>query len=174
MSNFRQLAGFTIVELMVVLLVLAVITTMAVPSFNTMIKNNRIVTVTNDLNGMLQYARAEAVRRGGGIRVSAIGDDVTYGLRVWVDSNENNKFDNNETLREVKIDLANLTLDAEINGKSTQKVDFNFDARGGSSLGNTLTLDLCDDREGNNGRRIDLLVSGAVRLTTGIACSSEG
>lgn len=174
MSNFRQLAGFTIIELMVVLMVLGIITAMAVPSFNTMIKNNRIVTVTNDLNGMLQYARAEAVRRGGGIRVSAIGGDVANGLRVWFDADSDNSFDSGEELRELNINLASLVLDADIGGKSTQNLNFTFDARGGSSLGNTLNLGLCDDREGDNGRRLELLVSGAVRLTTGIACSSGG
>ncbi|MCX2832519.1 GspH/FimT family pseudopilin [Microbulbifer thermotolerans] len=172
MSNFRRLAGFTIVELMVVLMILGIITAMAVPSFNTMIKNNRVVTMTNDLNGLLQYARAEAVRRGGGVRVSAIDGDVANGLRVWFDSNSDNGFDSGEELRELNIDLATLALDANIGGANAKNVDFTFNARGGGSLGNTLTLKLCDDRTGNHGRELELLVSGAIRLNTGIACSS--
>ena len=56
--------GFTLVEMMVTILVLAVLLGIGVPSFQTMIQRNRLTTVTNDLVGALQFARSEAVRRG--------------------------------------------------------------------------------------------------------------
>lgn len=63
--------GLTLIELMVTLAVLAVVTTIAVPGFNTMIANNRALALGEDLAGALSYARTEAVKRGA--RVSLCG-----------------------------------------------------------------------------------------------------
>ncbi len=56
------------VELMVVIAILAILSMIAIPSFNQLIASNRITTVTNDLFGSLQEAKSEAIRRG--IRVT--------------------------------------------------------------------------------------------------------
>ncbi|MFC6634565.1 GspH/FimT family pseudopilin [Microbulbifer taiwanensis] len=173
MNNFRRMAGFTLVELMVVLMVLGIITAMGVPSFNTMIKNNRMVTMTNDLNGTLQYARAEAVRRGGAVQVSAIDGDVNNGLRVWVNENADKAYNSgtDTELRVLRIDLAQIELDADVGTTPMENLDFTFNARGESSLGDILSLGLCDDRDGLYGRQLQMLVSGAVRLQKDTACT---
>ncbi|WP_323847377.1 GspH/FimT family pseudopilin [Microbulbifer magnicolonia] len=173
MNSVRSAAGFTLIELMFAITILGIVMAVGVPSFTTMIQNNRMVTTTNDLNGTLQYARAEAVRRGGNVRVSAIGGDVSNGLRAWVDGNNDGDFDAGEELRVLRIDFGDLALGADVGGTDTANLDFTFNARGASSLGNTLVLGLCDDRDGDYGRRLELLVSGAVRLTRNTACTSE-
>lgn len=55
--------GFTLVELMVTLSVLVILTTIAVPSFQRAIANNRAAVGANELLAALQLARSEAVRR---------------------------------------------------------------------------------------------------------------
>ncbi len=46
--NRRPQAGFTLVELMMTILAGAILLTIAVPSFQTMIRNNRLATQVND------------------------------------------------------------------------------------------------------------------------------
>src|SRR5690349_7330540 len=56
--------GFTLIELLVTLSVAAVLLSIATPSFVAMNERNRITTYTNNFVTALNYARAEAVRRG--------------------------------------------------------------------------------------------------------------
>jgi len=62
MGTVRQ-GGFTLVELMVALLVMAVVLAAAVPSFEAVINGNRLTAASNELLASLQSARLEAVRR---------------------------------------------------------------------------------------------------------------
>jgi type IV fimbrial biogenesis protein FimT len=60
--------GFTLIELMVVVAVLAIVATVAVPSFQQLIENNRLATESNRILSAMSFARSEAVR---------VGDDVS-------------------------------------------------------------------------------------------------
>lgn len=54
--------GFTLVELMVTLFVAAILTVIAVPSFNTMINTNRLTTAADAVVGALSTARMDAIK----------------------------------------------------------------------------------------------------------------
>lgn len=167
-------AGFTLVEVVVSIAVLGVILTIGVPSFYGFVKNNRMATAVNDLNGTLQYARAEAVRRGGGVRVSAISGEINNGLRVWVDSGSPGLLEG-EDLRVFRPGFSDHYLSAKEGGEDRQNLDFSFNARGfASGLGDNLTIEVCDDRMGNHGRKITLLTSGSVRLSVDFICGERG
>jgi len=60
--------GFTIVELMVGIMVLAILLAMAGPSFATWMQNSQIRTMSEAVKDGLQLARAEAVRRNAQVR----------------------------------------------------------------------------------------------------------
>lgn len=66
--------GFTLVELVVTLAILVIVTSIAVPSFQSMILGGRVSTVTTDLHSALVLARSEAVKRNGTVVVSAAGE----------------------------------------------------------------------------------------------------
>lgn len=90
--------GLTLIELMVTLAVAGVIASIAAPSFMTMIRDNRIVTQTNDLVGSLQLARSEAVKRGVQITIrSASGADNVWdqGWNIFTDWDGDGVFDSN-------------------------------------------------------------------------------
>lgn len=56
-------SGFTTMELLTTLVLAGLLMAMAVPSFNRMVANNRIIDQTNDLVGALNIGRSEAIRR---------------------------------------------------------------------------------------------------------------
>jgi type IV fimbrial biogenesis protein FimU len=69
-------AGFTLVEMMVVVALLAIMASIAMPSFARLIAANSVEAAGNELYGLLQYARAEAVARGQRVTVSADSSDT--------------------------------------------------------------------------------------------------
>ena len=66
----RSVRGFTLIELMVTVAVLAIVLTIAVPSFSNLIQSSRTNALVNELNGTLQIARSEALKRRKNVIVS--------------------------------------------------------------------------------------------------------
>lgn len=59
----RQLLGFTLIELMVTVSVLAILIAIGMPSFVSVINSNRLTAQSNEVVAALQLARVEAVRQ---------------------------------------------------------------------------------------------------------------
>ena len=75
--------GFSLLEVMVVVAILAILAALAGPSFTPMIERWRVRSATEDLQSSLYFARAEAIKRGGGISVAAKdGADWSSGWQV--------------------------------------------------------------------------------------------
>ena len=70
--------GFTLVELVVVVAVTGIVATAAVPSLSGLVDTQRISGVASELASDLQYARAQAVQRNQGVRVSFNADAGCY------------------------------------------------------------------------------------------------
>lgn len=86
-------AGFTILELMVTVVVASILLGIGVPSFQGMIRQNRLAAQTNELLAAAAMARSEAVKRGTTVSicpVSAVdqnlcGNDWSNGWLVFSD-----------------------------------------------------------------------------------------
>ncbi len=63
MHSLKAVKGFTMIELVVTMAVLAILVALAAPSFTSVINNNRLTGNANELLSTLQSARIEAVRR---------------------------------------------------------------------------------------------------------------
>jgi type IV fimbrial biogenesis protein FimT len=69
--RLRRNPGFTLVEMMIVVSIIALLLAIGVPSFRYVTTSNRASTEINGLVGDLQFARSEAIREGQQINVCA-------------------------------------------------------------------------------------------------------
>lgn len=74
MYSAKRIAGFTIIELMVTIAVLAIIATFAVPSFRDVIISNSVASDRDELFVTLNFARSEAIKRGRAVTVCKSAD----------------------------------------------------------------------------------------------------
>jgi type IV fimbrial biogenesis protein FimT len=74
--------GFTLVELMVAIAVLAIVTTVAVPSFNSLVQGNRLISGANQLLSAYQGARSEAIKRSQNVVLCATTDGATCAAKA--------------------------------------------------------------------------------------------
>jgi type IV fimbrial biogenesis protein FimT len=61
----KKYSGFTLIEIMVMLAVMAIVMTVGMPQLSIFFKGNRMVTNTNDLIGGLHVARSSAIKEAG-------------------------------------------------------------------------------------------------------------
>ena len=72
----RRAAGFTLIELMTVLVLMAILLMLAMPSFTTWVRNSKLRTVGDSLQNGLRLAQAEAMRRNRQVVFTLTNDKV--------------------------------------------------------------------------------------------------
>jgi type IV fimbrial biogenesis protein FimT len=71
----KRARGFTLLELMFAVVVLAVLLSLAAPSMRNLVLDQRIKTVAGDLHASLIFARSEAIKRNQYVALCAMTDD---------------------------------------------------------------------------------------------------
>lgn len=77
--------GFTLIELMVTLVVLAILASIAVPSFQNTIQSSRTLSISNNLTTAMQFARSEAIKRGVRVDICRRNGNVCANSTAWQD-----------------------------------------------------------------------------------------
>lgn len=75
MKRKRQ-GGFTLVELMITIVVLAVLLSLGIPNFRDFLRNSRMTSAANDLLADIHTARTEAIKRRVAVAVCASDDPL--------------------------------------------------------------------------------------------------
>ncbi len=156
--------GFTLVELMITIAILAIVVGIAAPSFSSLIERNRLTSTTNQLLGFLTEARVEAIKRSAVVRVEqATTGTWSGGVLAWIDENGNGSKDADEEF------LYSAELPSSFTLSLSGGTDIGFRPTGLSRATTTLTLQLCPGA-GKPGRGIEIPTGGRVRSTE-ITCS---
>lgn len=79
----KQHSGFTLVELLIALAIVAIIATQAIPNFRVMVQNNKLISQKNEFITTLNLARSEAVKRSSRVTVCASSDKRTCNSTDW-------------------------------------------------------------------------------------------
>lgn len=102
--SLRREIGFTLIELMVTIAVVAVLAAIAFPSFQSTIRSSRVSSTNNEVLGLLSLARSEAIRsnRGGGVCGSSDGASCdggwSGGMLAFADANGDGALSAGETV----------------------------------------------------------------------------
>ena len=101
--------GFTAIELMVVVAIMAVLAALAAPSFTPLMEGWRVRQATEALQSTIFYARSEAIKRGGNVAIqklpnvpascSLAGTNEEWGCGwfIFADDNSDGKWQATET-----------------------------------------------------------------------------
>jgi type IV fimbrial biogenesis protein FimT len=172
----KKKSGFTLFEMLLTLVIVAVVTAFALPSMRAFSQNDRLTTNINSLIGQLAYARSEAVKRSQQVAVCVSNNSETAapsctagswedGWVVYIDEDASNTFDANEIIIKAHAPLTGGNRLTPTN-LGTQIIYNNR----GFLASNTGSLQLCDTRTGPHGKTITLTATGRVRLETETAC----
>lgn len=166
-------AGFTLVELMIALAVLAILMMIAAPSFEMVRNSSRLAAQANELVSAIQLARSEAVRRGqrvvmcrseNGNACAGAGGNWA-GWLVFADANGNGSVDAGEELLRVGDVRAPVTV-AATDGSIVFRPD-GFAREGNLLAAATIAVCVATTRPADNRRLVTIRSGSRVAVQTG-------
>lgn len=165
----RRCRGFTLIELMVTIAVIALIAAVASPAMVTLMNSNRLSSTAGELTAAIQLARAEAIRRSAPVVLCGSNDGITCtagaGWRGWAVVGRNNR---DATLATIRGGIFPATLDL-----AGPAAGLTFNSAGLLAAGSVLTVCIPTDKPADNQRVIAVSMAGHVvtnRNNGGGAC----
>lgn len=183
----RDNRGFSLLELVATLAVIAVMIGFVAPSFQSMIYSSRQTSAANELIRAIHVARSEAAKRAATVRLSAIdaldggtlsdSNEWGKGWRLWYDDDGDNTFDSAEEIMAYVDFPKNVTLESN---SDTVLIMFSPTGRvtmldNSANVVSTTTefFRICDSRTGENGKKIEFSVVGQPTTTTITSSDSD-
>lgn len=174
----RGMRGMTVIELMIVITIIGILATWAIPSYRNMMLNNRRAVSVNELVGTLMSARGEVAKRGQAVVVCPTttaapgtcngGTDWSQGWMSFVDVNGNGAYDaGTDTLlrqyanpySDFKITLASSSTPSGVPATVVALAPFN-------QTGTSATIRLCDRRGATEARSANIAKTGRSEVSS--------
>ncbi|MGN7839780.1 GspH/FimT family pseudopilin [Stenotrophomonas sp. 22385] len=163
--QLRPSKGFTLIELMVTISVVAILAAIAFPSFQSVIRSNRVAAAHNELIGMVNLARSDAIRNNQGGVVCGSSDGTTCngqwgaGMMAFSDTNGDGVFTTGEAV--LRFSAVNRAL--AVTGPSAPIA---FDARGRRRAGANQVVTLRPTSCGSQPLLSTLTINASGQVTT--------
>ena len=146
-------SGLTLIELLIVVVLVAVLATFAVPAFLGSGSQPRVDQVASELAEVLKLARTEASRRGRAVYLSSSNQGVGWqswspGWFLWADESEpkDGVFQSNDAQVVVKQNTHNrLSITPTVNNLSRVQFGAGFAPQFTAFNTNTITFMVCED-----------------------------
>ncbi|GGY79549.1 GspH/FimT family pseudopilin [Marinobacter zhanjiangensis] len=155
MYGRERSSGFTMIELLITMAIMAIILGLVVPSFQGIIRSNQVTTEANAFMSAVQLARSEAVKRGNDVSLSA--DGAGFGDGWCVHTGANCAADLIREFDEPSSDFAAGFTSVTFNRRGERDT-------GPAMLQVQVRPADCDAGEAGAEREISILVSGQVRM----------
>lgn len=148
----KAYTGFTLIELMIVLVIGGILLGLAVPSFYDSLRRNRLTSEANNLITSFNLARSEAINRRNTVTVCPSSDQETCTGGGWEEGWIVLDDNTDEVIRIYAPMKGDPTVDSTAD--SVQ-----FTAAGFLNGGAAVTIDMCVDA-GEEGRQINITATG--------------
>jgi len=162
-------AGFTLIEVVVFVAVLAILMSVAVPSFVSTIAGNRASSYANDFVSSLNYARGEAVARRAAVTMCTSANGTSCRASNDTDKSNWQKGWIVTVPTDNTVLLVGSAFAAQVTLSGTASIS--FDASGSLSASGVQSFNLVNQKCLNNGnRRVDVNPTGRVSINS-VSCS---
>ena len=167
-ASIGHARGFTLVELMTSVAVLAVLLVVAAPNLAGFVRSSKVRSAQSELVASLMLARSEAAKRGVTVGVAAtagsVGNEFGGGWKVWIDDDANGVIDAGETVVRDYPGFAG----AVVLGKTAGALPVSFAPTGFASA--SVTFKVCAASDTAKGYQVVLQRVGLADVTEGITC----
>lgn len=172
----RREGGFTMVELMIVIVITAILLSLATPNLSGLLARNQLLGQTNEITTALATARSEAVSRG--VRAGAcLSDDETTcranvpgagwigSIIVYADTNRSNTLSNADPILRVYRTFRDMAW--FMDGTEIQFTAEGYAVTPGQNVGALSSFTVCHDDASQNDlcRLVTIRPSGIVTVT---------
>lgn len=122
--------GFTLLELLITLAIVAIVTAVAAPSFSDIIERQRVRSAADNLRSSIELARSEAVKRNSPVTVNRIEDNWNKGWKVQDGTTVLQTFPAQPSLT---ISNTASSIQFNGNGRSSAAADFSLSPDSGNT-----------------------------------------
>lgn len=165
--------GFTLIEMMLTVAVLAILLTIGVPAFGGLIDNQRLDSSANSLMRSVQFTRGEAARRNQHVTMVPLDRHWHRGWVVFIDADNNGRYDNGEVILREEHPAATTRIHANANIANYLR----YNSQGESELLNggfqSGTFSFCANKADAQGRQVIINRVGRARMQRAVIAAEH-